>query len=287
MPTKKQLDLNLLTSIEVHRPWLVFGGKPRMLFTKFTSLVRVAAFCGACLVHSGALFAQAPAGPLPPSQPLPPPKPAPPPTKRPEVPARTTLAGFWKLNTEQSDDLQRKLEEARQTRAGSGGGPGGMPGGGGPGGNGRIGIGLPGQYPGSGGGGNGPWGGPGSGGGSGGDVSETTERMKELIRPEYSQLIDLGSAEVDSTNEHGDKVTFFTDGRKIQKSKNEPAQEVSAHWNGPQLVTEEKTPQGRRMSRTFELSSDGKQFYETWHIENGRSGSIIVIRYVYDAAMQD
>ena len=118
-------------------------------------------------------------------------------------------------------------------------------------------------------------------------MSETTERMKELIRPEYSQLIDLGSSEVDSTNEHGDKVTFFTDGRKIQKSKNEPAQEVSARWNGPQLVTDEKTPQGRRMSRTFELSSDGKQFYETWHIENGRSGSIIVIRYVYDAAMQD
>src|SRR6185369_10411756 len=167
-----------------------------------------------------------------------------------------------------------------------GGGPGGMPGGGGSGGNGRIGIGLPGQYPGSGGGGNGPWGGPGSGMGSGGEVSETTERMKDLIRPEYSQLIDLGSSEVDSTNEHGDKVTFFTDGRKIQKSKNEPAQEVSARWNGPQLVTDEKTPQGRRMSRTFELSSDGKQFYETWHIENGRSGSIIVIRYVYDAAMQ-
>jgi hypothetical protein len=41
------------------------------------------------------------------------------------------------------------------------------------------------------------------------------------------------------------------------------------------------------MGRTLELSSDGRQFYETWHIENGRSASVIVIRYVYDAATQD
>jgi hypothetical protein len=40
------------------------------------------------------------------------------------------------------------------------------------------------------------------------------------------------------------------------------------------------------MSRTLELSSDGRQFYETWHIENGRSGSVIIIRYVYDAATE-
>jgi hypothetical protein len=201
------------------------------------------------------------------------------------VPARTTLAGFWKLNAEQSDDPQRKLEEARQTRAGSG--AGGTQGGGQGGGNGRIGIGLPGQYPGTGPGGNGPWGGGGNGR-SDGDVSETTERMWQVIRPEYSQNIDLGFAEVDSTNEHGDKLVFFTDGRKIQKPKNDdPTREVSARWNGPQLVTDEKTPRGRKMSRTLELSSDGKQFYETWHIENGRSGSILVIRYVYDAAMQD
>ena len=62
--------------------------------------------------------------------------------------------------------------------------------------------------------------------------------------------------------------------------------QISAHWNGSQLVTDEKGPQGRKMSRTLELSSDGRQFYETWHIENGRSGSPLVIRYVYDAAME-
>jgi hypothetical protein len=121
----------------------------------------------------------------------------------------------------------------------------------------------------------------------GGDVSETTEQMRELVRPSSTQTIDLRDTEVDATDDRDTKLEFFTDGRKIQKSKNDSLQEISAHWNGAQLVTDEKGPQGRKMSRTLELSSDGRQFYETWHIENGRSGSVIVIRYVYDAATQD
>jgi hypothetical protein len=197
-----------------------------------------------------------------------------------QVDPRKTLAGFWKLNADQSDDAQKKLEEARQTRAGSAGGSGGGPGGGG----GRGGIGFP--YPGGGGGRNGPYGGGGSGRGMGGDTSESTERMQEVVRPEYSQTIELQDAEVDSTNNHGDKLVFYTDGRKIQKSKDNSVQEISARWNGSQLVTDEKSPHGKKMSRTIELSSDGRQFYETWHIENGRSGSPIVIRYVYDAATE-
>jgi len=247
-----------------------------MIFPKFGATACVAILCGVCLFPSGRLFAQAPPGPLPPSQPLPPPKPAPPPKKQPQVDPRKSLAGFWKLNADQSDDPQKKLEEARQTRAGSGGGPGGGTGGGG----GRVGIGFP--YPGSGGGGgNGPY-----GGGMGGDGGETTEQMRELVHPDFSQTIELKDAEVDSTDEHENKLVLYTDGRKIQKSKDDSLQQVSAHWNGAQLVTDEKGPRGRKMSRTFELSSDGRQIYETWHIENGRSGSPIIIRYVYDAATQ-
>jgi hypothetical protein len=194
-----------------------------------------------------------------------------------QVDPRKTLAGFWKLNADQSDDAQKKLEEARQTRARSAGGSGGGPGGGG-------GIGFP--FPCAGGGRNGPYGGGGNGRGMGGDTSESTERLQEVVRPEYSQTIELQDAEVDSTNDRGDKLVFYTDGRKIQKSKDNSVQEISARWNGSQLVTDEKSPQGKKMSRTIELSSDGRQFYETWHIENGRSGSPIVIRYVYDAATE-
>src|SRR5271169_196822 len=248
-----------------------------MIFQKLRATACIAVLCSVCLFPSARLFAQAPAGPLPPSHPLPPPPPAPPAKKKPEVAPRKTLAGFWKLNADESDDPQKKLEEARQTRAGSGGGPGGGSGGGG-----RVGIGFP--YPGAGGGGNGPYGGGGRGMGE--DGGETTEQMRELVRPDLSQTIELKDAEVDSTDEHENKLVLYTDGRKIQKSKDDSLQQVSARWDGAQLVTDEKGPRGRKMSRTFELSPDGRQINETWHIENGRSGSPIIIRYVFDAATE-
>jgi|HubBroStandDraft_6_1064221.scaffolds.fasta_scaffold32094_4 hypothetical protein len=258
------------------------GGKENMIFARSKSAAWIAVLCGICVFSSGRVKAQAPPGPLPPSHPLPPPPPAPPPKKKPEVAARKTLAGFWKLNADESDDAQKKLEEARQTRAGSGAGPGGGPGGGSGGSGGRVSIGFP--YPGAG-GGNGPYGG-GGGRGMGGDTGETTEEMRELIRPDYSQNIEVKDAEVDSTDEHENKLVLYTDGRKIQKSKDDSLKQVSARWNGSQLVTDEKGPRGRKMSRTLELSPDGRQFYETWHIENGRTGSVIVIRYVYDASTE-
>jgi hypothetical protein len=192
------------------------------------------------------------------------------------VEPRKTLAGFWRLNAEDSDDPQKKLEEARQTKAGQGGAPGGGSGGG-P----HVGIGFP--YPGSG-GGNGPYGGSGRGMGDAG--SETTEEMRQLIRPDLSQTLELKDAEVDVTNDQSNKLECFTDGRKIPKSKDDSLKQVLAHWDGAQLITDEKGPKGRKMSRTFELSSDGRQIFETWHIENGRSGSTIVVRYVFDAASE-
>jgi hypothetical protein len=38
------------------------------------------------------------------------------------------------------------------------------------------------------------------------------------------------------------------------------------------------------MSRTFELSYDGMQLYETLHMTVGRSSTPLVIRYVYEQA---
>jgi hypothetical protein len=227
------------------------------------------------MLPSAGLFAQAPPGPITPSQPLPPARPAPPAKKKPEIAPRKTLAGYWKLNADASDDARRKLDEARQRKAGSGNGQGGAGGGGG-----RVGVGFP--YPG--GGGNGPYGGGDNGHELGGRDTDTSERILAEVRPDYSQSIALMDAEVDSTNDQGNKVVFYTDGRKIQKSKNDSVQEVPARWDGAQLVTDEKGPQNRKMSRTIELSPDGRQIYETWRIENGKSGSTIVIRYVFDAA---
>lgn len=256
-----------------------------MMFRQIRSTACFAILCGAFLIPSQRVVAQAPPGPMTPSQPLPPPKPAPPPKKKPVIPARKNLAGYWKLNTDESDDAKNRLDEARRTRAHSGNNPNDPNGPGGPGGSGNPGggngrIGFP-PFPG--GGGNGPYGGNGRGG-MGGNDSDLTQKLFEQVRPDASQSITLMDAEVDSLNDHGDKMEFVTDGRKIEKSKNQSLQEIPAHWDGQKLVTDEKGPQGRKLSRAIELSPDGKQFYETWTIENGKSGSPIIIRYVYDAA---
>jgi hypothetical protein len=94
----------------------------------------------------------------------------------------------------------------------------------------------------------------------------------------------FNSAEIDLTDDRYRKFAFFTDGRKLQKSKDDSYQEIAAHWNGTQLVTDEKTSQGSTMSRTFELASDGKQFFETIHVDRGKSKGTLVIRYVYDVS---
>jgi hypothetical protein len=102
-----------------------------------------------------------------------------------------------------------------------------------------------------------------------------------------SQEVSLRDAEVDSSDEHRNLLIFYTDGRKVQKSDDDSRQEVSAHWSGPQLVTDEIGPQKRKMSRTLEISPDGKQMYETWRIDGRRANSQqVVIRYVYDAAVE-
>jgi hypothetical protein len=104
----------------------------------------------------------------------------------------------------------------------------------------------------------------------------------ELIRPAPSVTIDLKPEEVDVTDDHYHKIVFFTDGRQLQKPKDDSYQEIAAKWSGIQLVSDEKAPQGGKMSRTLELSPDGKQFIETFHVDRGKNRSPVIARYVYD-----
>jgi len=106
--------------------------------------------------------------------------------------------------------------------------------------------------------------------------------MQPLIHPSDSLSIELQNPEVDVTDDNFLKLILYTDGRKLQKAKDNKLQEVAAHWDGSRLVSDEKSPLGGKMSRTFELSQDGRSLYETLHIDNGRSDTPLVIRYVYD-----
>jgi hypothetical protein len=112
---------------------------------------------------------------------------------------------------------------------------------------------------------------------------EDNPKMQPLIHPSESVGIEVKGPEVDVTDNQFNELILYTDGRKLQKPADNSHQEVSAHWNGTQLVSDEKSPLGGQMSRTFELSQDGRQFYETLRIDNSWSKTALVIRYVYDA----
>jgi hypothetical protein len=221
-------------------------------------------FAGLILMAPGAVYSQAPPGPLPGAQPQPvPASSAKPEEQIPEPPPRTTILGAWKFNPDESDDPRKRTQNSGGPR---GGGPGG--------GRGRIGVGYPG-------------GGHGGYGGRGGESDEERQKMHELFAPAKAITLSMTGAEVDLVDDRDRKRAFMTDGRKLKKSKDENYQEIAAKFEGHRLVTDEKNPRGGKMSRTFEISTDGRQLYETLHMTSGRNNTPIVIRYVYDIPLQN
>ncbi len=106
--------------------------------------------------------------------------------------------------------------------------------------------------------------------------------MHELLSPPTNITLSMTGAEVDLKDDHDRKRAFMTDRRKLQKSKDDNYQEIAAKWEGSRLVTDEKNPRGGKMSRTFELSPDGRQLYETLNLKLGRNNYETSTRYVYD-----
>ena len=115
-----------------------------------------------------------------------------------------------------------------------------------------------------------------------GESDEEREKMHELTTPPAKVTLSMTGAEVDLMDDQDRKRAFMTDGRKLQKPKDDNYQEIAAKWDGNRLVTEEKSPRGGKMSRTFELSPDGRQLYETLRMDSGRSNRPIDARFVYD-----
>jgi hypothetical protein len=225
----------------------------------FIKLAALTGFAALGLLAAEVARAQAPSGPITaaPAQPVPVanvsntvPTPTP----------RTTILGAWKFNPDDSDDPSKQRRDSQDSNGGGNGG-----------GHGRMGGGYPG-------GGHGGYGGP----RGGGESEEQREKMHDLFTPSRFLKLSMTGAEVDLVDDRDRKRAFMTDGRKLQKSKDDSYQEIAAKWDGNRLATEEKDPRGNKMSRTFELSSDGLQLYETLHMTTGRSNTPRVIRYVYD-----
>jgi hypothetical protein len=220
-------------------------------------------FCVVSLVAAGTIFAQAPPGPLPPPavtvsgadrpmKPPPPPKP------------RTSIMGAWKLNHDDSDDPGQKMRQAKNNGRGNNGSSGP-----------HVGMGIPGV---------------GMGGGgrqrpTNAESDADREHLQELLSPSRELTLaqkEPKDPEIDVSDDRDRKLSLFTDGRKLEKSKSESYQQVAAHWDDSRLVTDEKTARGAKMSRTFELSSDGMQLWETVKLTTGKKDYPVTIRYVYD-----
>src|SRR5271165_2648189 len=208
---------------------------------------------GACLLGIGMVLAQAPPGPLtpPPTATTTADAPRPAAPKKPEVQPRKSILGAWKFNRDESDDGRAKLKQSREAentnRGNSGGGYGGP----------RVGVG---------------W--PGSGGGyphpQGGDISDSNS---DLVNPpreiKLAQKFE-NDPEVVLSDDREHRTTFYTDGRKLEKDKDPDNKQVAARWDDKKLVTDEKGAHGGKVSRTYELSSDGKQLIETVHLTDSK-----------------
>lgn len=188
----------------------------------------------------------------------------------------TALAGTWKLNRDDSDDPREKLRSAIQDRS-QNGNPGGMGRRGGMGGGG-IGMGIPGAGGGMGGGMGRPGGAQGPGSGS----DDQRARLLDVVEPPNGLRVAQKGPEVDMMDDNGHTRALFTDGRKVEKPKKDaPQTQVKARWEGQTLITEEKGPDGEKISHTYELSPEGK-FIDTLTLESKRLNTPIIVRSVYD-----
>jgi len=205
------------------------------------------------------------------------------PSSTPSASSQPAFNRTWKLNRDESDDAREKLRAAIQDRDGNGGmgRHGGMGGGG-------IGMGIPGIGGIGGGGMGGPMGGPGGGmgRGPGSGAEEQHARLHDLVQAPEQLRIEQKGAEIDIIDAENHRRALFTDGRKIEKPKKDsPDTQVKARWQGQTLTTEEKGPNGEKISHAYELSSEGKsQLVDTLTVESKRLNTPIIIRSVYDSA---
>ena len=112
------------------------------------------------------------------------------------------------------------------------------------------------------------------------------DRQKKLegLMPAGALTIEQKDGEFDFVDDASHKQVFYTDGRKLRKSKDDKLQEFDARWDAGHLSYDEKRPPKGKVSRTFELSANGRQMIETTEVDSGGLTVPIVIRYVYDAA---
>ncbi len=108
------------------------------------------------------------------------------------------------------------------------------------------------------------------------------KEMQELTRSSETLDFTQDGAAIVLTDDWDRHRTFYTDGRKVKKSKDADNQEFDAAWQEYRLVADFKGPDGNKIERTFEVLSGNQQLRETIHFTIGRNQREVYLRYVYD-----
>ena len=223
-----------------------------------------AAFLFLVIFGAPCIRAQVPPGPLPQAAPKDNPGSSQVKAPPPNVARTKNLAGTWRLNVDDSDDPSKKLQQARGSQNGGQGG-------------GRRGGGMGGGWPG--GGGRGGYGGRGTGGG---ESDSDRQKMQLFLQPAQQLTVSQKDPEIDVTDDDDRKFAFYTDNRKIEKSKDPNHQGFSAKWDEFRLVAEGKDPHGNKYERSYEVLEGNQQLRESLFLKIGRNNTEISIHYVYD-----
>ena len=121
--------------------------------------------------------------------------------------------------------------------------------------------------------------------GQGAGSDDQRARLRDLVEAPDQLKVTQKGPEIDMADTQSHVRTLFTDGRKLEKPKKDSAQaQVKAHWNHEILVTEEKGPNGEKISHSYEITGEGKQLADTLTVESKKLNTPIIIRSVYDRA---
>jgi hypothetical protein len=141
---------------------------------------------------------------------------------------------------------------------------------------------MGGGWPGGGGmGGRGGMGGGGRGMG-GGESDSDRQKMQLFVQPANQLTVAQKEPEIDVSDDDDRKFAFYTDGRKVEKSKDPSHQGFDAKWEEYRLVAEGKDPRGKEYERSYEVLEGNRQLRETILLKVGRNNTEVSIRYVYD-----
>jgi hypothetical protein len=131
---------------------------------------------------------------------------------------------------------------------------------------------------------------PGSHGGYGGrrpsgEGDEERQKMQLFLEPAQQLTIAQKEPEIDIHDDSDRKFTAYTDGRKVEKSKDPSSQQFDAKWDEYRLVMEGKDPRGNKYERSYEVLDGNQQLRETLFLKVGRNNTEVSIRYIYDLVL--